>query len=150
MDDRERLARDTLNEFMRVQGKRQTRQREVIVDAFIRAKDHMTLQQLLTRSQVVEPSIGFATVYRTMKLLVEAGVAEEHRFGEGQSRYELADVDGEHHDHLICVRCGRIEEFEDHEIERRQAKVASTLGWSVTHHVHEIYGVCPTCQEQQA
>lgn len=145
MDDRERLARDTLNAYMRQKGKRQTRQREVIVDVFIRAKDHLTLQDLLTKAQVLEPSIGFATVYRTMKMLVDAGVAEEHRFGEGQSRYELADMDGEHHDHLICVKCGRIEEFEDHEIEERQTQVADRLGWAVTHHVHEIYGVCPSC-----
>lgn len=145
MDERERLARDTLNAFMRQQGKRQTRQREVIVDVFIRAKDHLTLHDVLNKAQVAEPSIGFATVYRTMKMLVEAGVAEEHRFGEGQTRYELADMGGEHHDHLICVKCGRIEEFEDHEIEERQAKVADGLGWTVTHHVHEIYGVCPRC-----
>ena len=148
-DDRETRARSTLQEYMRVQGKRQTRQREVIVDAFVASQGHLTLHQLLAKAQDDEPGIGYATVYRTMRLLVDAGVAEEHRFGEGQSRYELADMGGEHHDHLICVRCGRIEEFEDEAIEARQRSVVSGLGWSVSHHVHEIYGTCPSCMAKE-
>ena len=125
-------------------GRRNTHQRDRIVEAFFQAGGHVTLQQLLDR--VPDEGIGFATVYRTMKMLVEAGVAHERRFGDSdQTLYELADMD-EHHDHVICVRCGRIEEFEDEIIERRQHEVAAALDWQVTHHRHEIYGICPQCR----
>ncbi|MCB9763121.1 MAG: transcriptional repressor [Alphaproteobacteria bacterium] len=128
---------------MAAEGKRNTRQRDVIVDIFFeRGVDgHLSLQELLDLVQEVEPGVGFATVYRTMKLLTDAEVAHERRFVEGQTRYELADF-GEHHDHLICTRCGHILEFEDPTIERRQREIASDLGVRITHHRHEIYGVC--------
>lgn len=137
-------AKRKLSEFMAKRGKRNTRQRDVIVDVFLDAGGHLTLQELTVLVQKQEPGIGFATVYRTMKMLTEAEVAQEHRFDEGQTRYELADA--EHHDHLICVSCGRIDEFEDEAIERRQVQVLAQLGWTERSHRHEIYGVCPDCQ----
>ncbi|MED5370373.1 MAG: Fur family transcriptional regulator [Myxococcota bacterium] len=135
---RKRLAR-----FMEKEGKRNTRQRDVIVDCFFAQGGHITLQELTRRVQEGDPGIGFATVYRTMKLLTEANVAHERRFDEGQARYELADLD--HHDHLICTNCGRIDEFEDEALEARQDAVVRELGWRLKHHRHELYGVCPAC-----
>lgn len=131
--------RETLAEFMRTTGKKNTRQREVIVDVFIESDDHLTLQELLDRVQVTEPSVGFATVYRTMKMLVEAGVAKERHFGTDQALYELVHQ-GEHHDHLICNRCGHIFEYEDELIEARQEEIATAFGMKITGHRHELYG----------
>lgn len=146
--DRVGEAKRKLSEFMTKRGKRNTRQRDVIVEVFLQAGGHMTLQELTVLVQQQEPGIGFATVYRTMKLLTEAEVAHEHRFDEGQTRYELADA--EHHDHLICVSCGRIDEFEDEAIERRQEQVLAQLGWTAESHRHEIYGTCPDCLAAEA
>ncbi|HJN74979.1 MAG TPA: transcriptional repressor [Myxococcota bacterium] len=145
-DDRQHRGRVRLAEYMELHGKRNTRQRDIIVDAFLDTDGHLTLNDLLGLAQSSDPGIGFATVYRTMKMLADAGVADERHFGEGQTRYELADLGHDHHDHLICTRCGKITEFEDSEIERLQAAVAKRFGILVTHHRHEIYGVCePSC-----
>lgn len=132
-------VRATLAEFMRASGKKNTRQREVIVDVFLKSDGHLTLQELLDRVQVTESNVGFATVYRTMKMLVEAGVAKERHFGTDQALYELVHQ-GEHHDHLICNRCGHIFEYEDELIEARQEKIAKSFGMKITGHRHELYG----------
>jgi Fur family ferric uptake transcriptional regulator len=91
-----------------------------------------------------DSGVGTPTVYRTLKLLVEAGLAGARNFGEGFSRYEPITED--HHDHLICESCGRIVEFHDEELEERQTQVAADLGFRVTHHRHELFGICPSCQ----
>jgi Fur family ferric uptake transcriptional regulator len=118
-----------------------TQQRELIVDHFLRSRDHVSIDELLGRVRKRSKTIGYATVYRTLKLLVESGLAHQRQFGDGQARYEVA---GEHHDHLICVKCGVILEFEDPEIERLQERIAARLGgFKVVRHRHELYGLCP-------
>ncbi len=134
-------ARDRLERWMEQHNKRHTRQRQVIVEVFLNSYGHMSLQQLLDQVLKVEPGVGFATVYRTMKLLTEAGVAHERRFGEGQTLYEVGRV-GEHHDHLICTNCEHIFEYEDKLIEERQHEVARVHGLRMVRHVHEMYGEC--------
>ncbi|MEC7241105.1 MAG: transcriptional repressor [Myxococcota bacterium] len=132
-------ARATLAEFMASQGKKQTRQRQAIVEAFFSADGHLSLQDLLNVVQESDPGVGFATVYRTMKMLVEAGVAKERDFGADQALYELVHPN-EHHDHLICSVCGLIFEFEDEIIESRQEEIAQGLGLTITGHRHVLYG----------
>ena len=85
--------------------------------------------------------VGYATVYRTLKLLAECGVANERRFGDGLTRYELAD-DATHHDHLICIECGEITEFEEPRIEELQDARRPQDGFELRSHKHELYGVC--------
>lgn len=127
-------------DYLAQRGLKVTRQREAIAEVLFAAERHLSLTQLLERSKAIEPSIGFATVYRTMKLMSESGLAEEHKFADnGQSHYEVTGV---HHDHLICVECGRIVEYEDEEVERRQEAVARAYGFEVVSHRHEIYGRC--------
>ena len=118
-----------------------TAQREAIVEQFLRTRDHVSIDELLTKVRKRHPRVGYATVYRTLKLLVDSGLAVERQFGDGQARYEVV---GDHHDHLICVKCGLILEFEDDEIERLQDRIASRLGgFTVLRHRHELYGLCP-------
>lgn len=118
-----------------------TQQRELIVDQFLRSKDHISVDELLARVRKRNRKVGYATVYRTLKLLVDSGLAIQRQFGDGQARYE---VDGDHHDHLICTSCGLILEFEDPEIESLQDRIAERLGgFSVQRHRHELYGLCP-------
>ena len=118
-----------------------TAQREAIVEQFLRTRDHVSIDELLGKVRKRQPKVGYATVYRTLKLLVDSGLAIERQFGDGQARYEVV---GDHHDHLICVKCGLILEFEDPEIERLQDQIAERLGgFTVLRHRHELYGLCP-------
>src|ERR1700752_3809495 len=102
-----------------------TAQREAIVEQFLRTRDHVSIDELLTKVRKRQPRVGYATVYRTLKLLVDSGRAVARQFGDGQARYEVV---GDHHDHLICVKCGLILEFEDDEIERLQDRIAARMG----------------------
>jgi Fur family ferric uptake transcriptional regulator len=118
-----------------------TAQREAIVEQFLRTRDHVSIDELLSKVRKRNPKVGYATVYRTLKLLVDSGLAVERQFGDGQARYEVV---GDHHDHLICVKCGLILEFEDDEIERLQERIAARMGgFTVLRHCHELYGLCP-------
>jgi len=146
-DTRQRL-RQRLESYMLKKKLRSTSQRRIIVDTFFGGHAHMTIEDLLSEVREVDRGIGYATVYRTLKLLAECGVASEHRFGDGLSRYELADGDDDHHDHLICTSCGTITEFEEPKIEKLQDAAAARHGFRVTSHKHELYGVCATCQKK--
>jgi Fur family transcriptional regulator, ferric uptake regulator len=152
MADAQVLA-DRLSQYMRSKGLKSTRQRDAIFEAFSSADVHLSLDEILALAQERHPGLGYATVYRTMKLLVEAGVAEERQFGDGQARFEAADGGEDHHDHLICRTCGHIFEFEDHEIEARQALIAKQRGLRIVAHRLDLWGEClsaSTCDYRAA
>ena len=136
---------DQLADYIRKKGLRSTNQRRLVSDIFFRAKGHLSIDDLLAMVRKKDPSVGYATVYRTLKLLSECGLAYERQFRDGPTRYELAH-DESHHDHLICVQCGRIEEFEEDRIEKLQESVAERHGFKLSSHRHELYGVCSGCQ----
>jgi Fur family transcriptional regulator, ferric uptake regulator len=146
--DVDRLRRD-LDAYMVRQGLRSTEQRRLIIDTFFASPEHVSLDELLERVRIADSRIGYATVYRTMKMLSDGGIAHERKFGDGFTRYELADEEA-HHDHLICVECGSIEEFEEPRIEELQDEVAERHGFEVRHHKHELYGRCRACSERAA
>ncbi|MFZ1866346.1 MAG: Fur family transcriptional regulator [Polyangiales bacterium] len=140
--------RARLNDYMTRHGLRSTEQRRIVTEHFFASDGHLSIEDLLDRVRVDEPKIGYATVYRTLKLLKECGLAFERHFGDGVSRYEVAWED-EHHDHLICVDCERIIEFEDDAIEKLQREVASRHGFRLVRHKLELYGICPDCQAKR-
>jgi Fur family transcriptional regulator, ferric uptake regulator len=131
-----------LSAHMAAHGLKTTQQRQVILEVFLEAGEHLALDELLLRVQERKAGVGYATIYRTMKLFVEAGVAQERRFGDGQTRFEVAELGDDHHDHLICETCGHIFEFEDDEIERRQAAIAGRHGLRIKRHRLDIWGDC--------
>jgi Fur family ferric uptake transcriptional regulator len=137
--------RSRLQSYMLKKGLRSTAQRRLIVDTFFEIASHTTIEDLLSEVRSRDKGIGYATVYRTLKLLAECGVASERRFGDGLSRYELADDASAHHDHLICVSCGTIIEFEEPRIESLQDEIAARYNFHVTSHKHEMYGTCAKC-----
>jgi Fur family ferric uptake transcriptional regulator len=141
--------RERLNAYMAKKGLRSTAQRRLIVDTFFEGPPHLTIEDLLTEVRGRDRGIGYATVYRTLKLLAECGVASERRFGDGLSRYELADDASAHHDHLICTSCSTIVEFEEPRIEELQDEVAHRHGFALSSHKHEMYGICPACQAKE-
>ncbi len=131
----------TLAAYLSRSGLRVTRQRRAIAEAFFAHRGHPNIDELYAKIRAQHPHIGQATVYRTLKLLVDSGLAEPSRFGDGTTRYE-ASHQGEHHDHLICVDCGHIVEFRDDEIERLQIEIAERHKFAVTDHKMVIYGAC--------
>ncbi|HEX4619926.1 MAG TPA: transcriptional repressor [Myxococcaceae bacterium] len=132
---------------MSERGLKSTRQRSLIVDTFFELGGHVTVEDLWSRVRQQDARVSVATVYRTMKLLSECGLAAARNFGDGQTRYEPA-AGRHHHDHLICTRCGTIVEFENDRIEQLQDLVAKKHGFRVTSHKMELYGLCRDCQRE--
>ena len=133
-------------DFLRRKSLKTTHQREAIVDIFLRTKGHVSVDELLADVRKKHPKVGYATVYRTLRLLSDSGLAASRQFGDGHTRYEVGG-DTEHHDHLICEQCGYIIEFHNEELERLQDQIADDLGgFSVQRHRHELYGLCPKAQ----
>lgn len=135
--------RSQLSTYLAGMGLKHTKQRDVILTAFLDSPDHVSAEQLYQRVRKKAPSIGYTTVYRTLKLLVEAGLAQERRFDDGLTRYETEHA---HHDHLVCLGCGKIIEFNSELIEDTQEKIAVEYGFEVVHHRHELYGQCAECR----
>lgn len=138
---------ERFRDFIRDSGLKSTRQRDEIANWFFERKGHLSADQIYRQVKEVVPGIGFSTVYRTMKLLVEAGLVSERHFGDGEALYE--NVSG-HHDHCICTNCGRIAEFEDEAIEILQKKVADRQGFLLVSHKMELYGICAECRAKAA
>lgn len=138
--------REALGRALTRRGLRHTRQREVLTEIFFAADGHFSLDELLAMARKRDAGIGYATVYRTLKLLTELGLAHERQFADGQTRYEATDGH-HHHDHLICTRCKKIVEFEEDRIEKLQDEVALRLGFLLSSHKMELYGLCADCQK---
>ena len=137
--------RELLHDHMTRRGLRSTDQRKLIVETFFQSPNHISIEELLAQVRQQDSKVGYATVYRTLKLLTECGVAYERKFGDGLTRYELAD-EASHHDHLICTSCAKIIEFEEPKIEELQEKIATRYGFELLSHKHEMYGTCADCQ----
>ena len=120
------------------QGLRMTEQRKVIAQVLSDAEDHPDAEELYRRASAVDSKISLATIYRTVRLLSDAGIIETHDFRDGRARYETADAD--HHDHLIDVQTGDVIEFVDEEIEELQHRIAKKLGYELVDHRLELYG----------
>jgi len=132
-------------EHIQKAGLRRTTQRDLILEIFLRTEDHLSSEDLYWLVQKQDPTVGHTTVYRTLKLLTEAGLAREVRFGDGKTYYEH-HYNHEHHDHLICTECGKIIEFFSPEIEEMQDKMAEKYGFRLTNHSLRMWGICEDCQ----
>jgi len=126
-------------------GLRRTAQRDLILDIFLKTEEHLTSEDLYFLVHREDPSVGHTTVYRTLKLLTEAGLAREVRFGDNKTYYEH-HFNHEHHDHMICTECGKVIEFFSQEIENLQDQMAANFGFLPTHHSLRLWGVCDECQ----
>lgn len=120
-------------------GLKMTEQRRVIARVLSESHDHPDVETLYARASKIDAKVSIATVYRTVRLLEEAGIIEKHDFGNGKARYEESGQ--EHHDHLIDMRSGRVIEFTNPEIEKLQIEVAKKLGYKLVDHRLELYCV---------
>ncbi len=125
-----------------------TIQREVILETLYNSDEHLTPESLhhLIQNQYPDLKTGIATVYRTLALLEDSSMVTSLSFGAQGKKYELGAK--EHHDHLICTECGNITEFVDEEIEKRQHSITDELGFKMSDHSMQIYGICKKCQNK--
>ncbi|MCH9697482.1 MAG: ferric iron uptake transcriptional regulator [Gammaproteobacteria bacterium] len=106
---------------------------------------HVTAETVYKQLLDAGEEIGLATVYRVLTQFEAAGLVKRHHFDSSNSVFELDD--GQHHDHLVCVKCGRVDEFEDDTIENKQREIAQKAGYALTHHSHYLYGICRDCNK---
>lgn len=126
-----------------------TSQRDDIARVFFASNQHISVEELYRDVRRVNPRVGYATVYRTVRLLRECGLAAERHFHDGEARFENVEEE-QHHDHLICERCGCIVEFSNSEIEELQERVARKLDFVISGHKMELYGICGDCRTGRA
>ncbi len=138
-----REERQVLTAFLTRNRLKRSAQREAILDAFVKAGHHLSVEDLLKIVRRRHPDVGRTTIYRTLKLFKDAGLASELEFGN-ESRFEPV-WKRDHHDHFVCVVCGEIFEFQSPEIERLQEEIASGIGFSIEAHRHHIFGRCRRC-----
>lgn len=131
--------------YIAEKGLKHSRQRDRIAETFFAMGGHVSVEELVARVRRLDPRISVATVYRTMKLLADCGLAIPRQFGGSQTRYEAA-AGRAHHDHLICTGCGEIVEFANERIESLQTMVARRHGFAVESHKLELYGRCARCR----
>lgn len=140
------LEQKALASYLDDNNLKHTKQRQAILEVFLETKGHITSEDLFRKVRELYPHIGYTTVYRTMKILCDAGLASERHFDNGATRYE---IEHEHHDHLVCVRCGKIIEFECSMIEGAQNDIVERYGFRLLRHRHELYGHCGNCRDDK-
>ena len=128
-------------------GLKRTAQRDLILEVFLRTEEHLSSEDLYRLVQKEDSNIGQTTVYRTLKLLADAGLAREVRFGDGRTHYEH-NYKHQHHDHMICTECGKIIEFYSAELEAIQDRMAAKYKFEPTQHSLRIFGFCADCRRQ--
>ncbi len=132
---------EALDQHLAKQGLKQTKQRHLIVQLFLDLESHVSAEDLHAAARKKGFSFGLATIYRTLKLLQEAGLVEQKQFSEGRYVFEVK-APGSHHDHLICLSCGKVIEFENEAIEELQEKIAKSYGFELISHRLDLFGRC--------
>lgn len=136
--------RKILNRYLADNGLNASLPRERILEEFLKVRTHVSAQELTMLLRDKYPDVGQATVFRALKLFIEAGLANAIDFGDGTIRYEQSYARS-HHDHLLCRTCGRIEEFYCREIEALQQAISRKYGFRLTGHRLELFGECSQC-----
>jgi Fur family ferric uptake transcriptional regulator len=132
-------------DYLKKKALKLTDQRRIILDVFLKTERHLGMEDLYNIAKKKDSSIGQATVFRTLKLLCEADIAKEVDLGDGKTRYEHK-YGHVHHDHLICLKCGRFIEAVDFKIEDLQDRLCKSHGFLPQYHKMEIFGICKKCR----
>lgn len=139
---------DDLKKLLKDKGMKYTEQRAIILQILQSLDDHLSAEEIheLIKQKYPEYKIGIATVYRTLSFLEEVKLISSISFGKDGKKYE-GNKDS-HHDHIICTSCGKIVEFFDDEIEKRQELIAKQNGFEITDHNMQLYGICESCKNK--
>jgi Fur family ferric uptake transcriptional regulator len=139
-----KVETELFEQYLDKNGMRMSRQRALILVAFLNKEGHFTTEEFLTYIKTIDSSIGQATVYRNLRHLANAGLARELDLGNGIKTYEHK-YGHDHHDHIICTKCGKSAEVYNRRIEMLQEKMAEEHGYKLTSHKLYLYGTCPDC-----
>ena len=134
--------------FIQANRLKSSKRRDLIFYHITQIQGHFTADEIYQALFKTDPEIGIATVYRTIRLLVDSGILLEHTFGEKKGFYEVVDTNSKHHDHLICNNCGKIIEFQSDIIEDNIERIAEQHQFIIKSHKLEIYGICSKCQQK--
>ncbi|MCD6309494.1 MAG: transcriptional repressor [Candidatus Eremiobacteraeota bacterium] len=141
-------AIEIFNRYLKKNGLKLTRQRQVILDFLMKSDKHITAEQLYRAIEKKHPNIGLSTVYRTLKLLSDCGLARTLRLDENITSFE-ASYRKKHHDHIICRECGHVVEFYSEKIKTLQIEIAKKYGFIPEDHRIKIIGLCPRCAKKK-
>ena len=141
-----REAQDRFHQHLKRVGLKQTEQRDTILLTFLETHEHLSTEQLHQLGRKRDPRIGFTTVYRTLKLLAECGLASEVAFHDGIARYEHQHNRRGHH-HMVCTACGGSVEFFSPEVDRLEQEIGRKYHYETTRHTFQIYGLCEDCRQ---
>ncbi|HJT24369.1 MAG TPA: transcriptional repressor [bacterium] len=139
---------EVFSRYLREKDLKLTAQRELILETFLADRGHISAEELFQKARAKQPHVGFATVYRTLKHMTQCGLARELDFGDGRIKYE-PDFNRQHHDHMICTKCGTYIEFLNPRIEELQEQVSRKHGFKITSHRMQLYGLCQKCQKSE-
>src|SRR5579862_4088434 len=142
-----REAQGILHQHLKSVGLKQTAQRDTILRAFLETREHLSTDELFRLTRKKDPKIGFTTVYRTLKLLAECGLASEVAFHDGVARYEHQFNRRSHH-HMVCTDCGASVEFFSAEVGKLEEEIGRRYHFDATRHTFQIYGICEDCRKQ--
>ena len=137
---------DIFKDFLKHHQQRWTPQRKLILEVFLKQEGHVPIEDLHEKIHSQDQTIGIATLYRTMKLLVDSGLADIHTFNDKTTYERLYQV--KHHDHLICKVCEKTVEFEHPLIEKYQLEVCERHGFIMKSHKMELFGICNECKNK--
>ena len=135
---------DILKKALKKEGLRYTHQRQAIWDELSASDEHRDAEEIYLALYNSGLKVSRATVYRTIDVLVKNNLVRKLDLGDGRARYENK-MDTAHHDHLICVQCGKIEEFMDNVIENRQEEIVENFGYKLIRHIHQLFVICDEC-----
>lgn len=138
---------EQFNQFILSAGLRHSQQREQVARVFFSTTTHVGIEELYKKVHKLNSKIGIATVYRTLNLLVEAGLAQKRNFETGAITYEPTPE--KHHDHLICTRCQEVIEFHNEKIEQLQEDISKAYKYQLQFHKMELYGICHKCKSNK-
>lgn len=145
--DMVREAEETFHRHLRRIGLKHTGQRDVILRTFLETRDHLSTEELHRLVRRKNPRVGFTTVYRTLKLLADCGLASAVAFQDGVARYEH-QLNRRSHHHMVCTNCGSSVEFFSADIERMEEEIGRKYGYLTTRHTFQIYGLCEECRKR--
>ena len=141
-------AKDRFHRHLKRVGLKQTEQRDTILETFLETRDHMSVDEIFRLVRQHDAKIGITTVYRTLKLLTECGLASEVSFQDGVARYEH-QVGRRSHHHMVCTECGSSVEFFSPQVDKLEQQIGQEYKFETTRHTFQIYGVCEDCRRTQ-
>ena len=139
---------DVFSSYLKSSGRKMTRQRQMIVESFLRTGGHVSTEELHQLTRKKDQKVGFVTVFRTLKALADCGIARKIDLDDGRTRFEHS-YRRPHHHHIVCVECNNTIEFVSPEQERIQEEITSQYGFKPVRHTLQIFGICPECQKDE-